>query len=148
MILAPVATADPEDVAGAMARMDTGARPLVFVHLGDNTAPAALTQGERSIPCYAFPERAVRALGRIAGHSSWKNRPVGQVPVLDGIDIGAAHAVVKQYLAANPDGGWVSPGEAVALLRAFGIATAGEVGRHLGIGCGGWRRRSSDIRWR
>jgi acetyl coenzyme A synthetase (ADP forming)-like protein len=127
VILAPVATADPEDVAGAIAHMNAGTRPLVFVHLGDSTAPAALAQGERSIPCYAFPERAVRALGRIAGHSSWKSRPVGQVPVLDGVDTAAAHAVVKQSLAANPDGGWVSPGEAVALLRAFGIATAGEV---------------------
>ncbi len=127
VILAPVATADPEEVAGAIARMDAGVRPVVFVHLGDSTAPAALTQGERSIPSYAFPERAVRALGRIAVHSSWKSRPVGQVPVLDGVDTAAAHAVVKQHLAANPDGGWVSPGESVALLRAFGIATAGEL---------------------
>jgi acyl-CoA synthetase (NDP forming) len=127
VILAPVATADAEDVAGIVAGMDAGTRPLVFVHLGDNAAPAALSQGERSIPCYAFPERAVRALGRIAGHSSWKNRPLGQIPVLDGIDAAAAHAVVKSFLAANPDGGWVSPGEAVALLRSFGIATAGEM---------------------
>ena len=126
VILAPVATADPEDVAAVMAGMDTAMRPLVFVHLGDNEAPAALRQGERSIPCYAFPERAVRALGRIAEHSIWKNRPLGHIPVLDGIDVGAARAIVKQYLAANPDGGWVSPGEATALLRSFGIATAGE----------------------
>ena len=126
VILAPVATANAEDVAGAMARLDTGTRPLVFVHLGDSTAPAALSQGKRSIPCYAFPERAVRALGRIAGHSNWKNRPLGHVPILDGIDAGAAHAIAKGFLAVNPDGGWVSPGEAVSLLRSFGIATAGE----------------------
>jgi acetyl coenzyme A synthetase (ADP forming)-like protein len=126
VILAPVATADPEDVAGAIAALDTGMRPLVFVHLGDNAAPAALSSGARSIPSYAFPERAVRALGRIAAHSKWKTSTPGRVPVLDGVDAGAAHAIVKQYLAANPDGGWVSPGEAVALLRSFGIATAGE----------------------
>jgi len=127
VILAPVATADPEDVARAVIGIDTGLRPLVFVHLGDSAAPGALSQGPRKIPSYAFPERAVRALGRIAEHSSWKTRPVGHVPQLEGIDLDAAQAIVKGYLAAHREGGWLSPGESVAILRAFGIATPGEV---------------------
>ena len=127
VILAPVATAAAEDVAAAVAGIDAGIRPIVFVHLGDSRVPAALSAGARPIPCYAFPERAVRALGRIAGHSSWKHRPAGQTPQLEGVDAGAANTITKAFLAANPDGGWLSPDEAVAMLRAFGIATAGEV---------------------
>ncbi|MGA8417764.1 MAG: GNAT family N-acetyltransferase [Candidatus Dormiibacterota bacterium] len=126
VIVAPVATADPEQVAGAVVGIDAGTRPIVFVHLGDSASPAALSQGHRKIPSYAFPERAVRALGRIAEHSSWKTRPVGHAPQLEGIDIGVAQTIVKTYLAANSDGGWLSPDEAVAILGAFGIATPGE----------------------
>jgi acetyl coenzyme A synthetase (ADP forming)-like protein len=127
MILAPVATADAEEVARAVAAIDAGGRPIVFVHLGKSAAPAALSEGRVAIPCYAFPERAVRALGRIAEHSSWKSRPVSQVPQLDGVDTSAAHAIATDFLAGHADGGWLSANEAVAMLRAFGIATAGEV---------------------
>ncbi|HEV3273760.1 MAG TPA: GNAT family N-acetyltransferase [Candidatus Dormibacteraeota bacterium] len=127
VILAPVVTADAEDVARAVVGIDAGTRPIVFVHLGDGAAPAALSEGKRAVPCYAFPERAVRALGRIAEHSTWKGRPLGQVPALDGVDAGAASAITKAYLTEEPEGGWLAPDDAVAMLRAFGIATAGEV---------------------
>jgi acetyl coenzyme A synthetase (ADP forming)-like protein len=127
VILAPIVTADAEDVARAVVGIDAGTRPIVFVHLGDSAAPAALTQGNRAVPCYAFPERAVRALGRIAEHSTWKRRPLGQVPPLDGVDTGAASAITKAYLTEEPDGGWLAPDDAVAMLRAFGMATAGEI---------------------
>ncbi len=126
VILAPIATADPEEVAGAVAGIDAGTLPIVFVHLGDSASPEALSQGPRKIPSYAFPERAVRALGRIAEHSSWKSWPVGHAPHLEGIDTRAAQAIVKTYLATKSDGGWLSPDEAVAMLGAFGIATPGE----------------------
>jgi acetyl coenzyme A synthetase (ADP forming)-like protein len=127
VILAPVATAEPGAVARAVAGIDTGTRPLVFVHLGVSAAPASLSQGSRTIPSYAFPERAVRALGRIAEHASWKTRLPGHTPELEGINLGAAQAIVKAYLAVNGEGGWLSPDQSVALLGAFGIATPREV---------------------
>jgi acyl-CoA synthetase (NDP forming) len=52
---------------------------------------------------------------------------VGQTPQLEDVDAGAANAITKAFLGANPDGGWLSPDDAVAMLRAFGIATALEV---------------------
>jgi acetyl coenzyme A synthetase (ADP forming)-like protein len=127
VILAPVATADAEDVARAVIGIEAGTRPIVFVHLGVGDTPVALREGTRAIPCYAFPERAVRALGRIAGHSSWKSRPVDRAPELDGVDTVIANAITKAFLADHPDGGWLSPVQAVAMLRAFGIASASEV---------------------
>jgi acetyl coenzyme A synthetase (ADP forming)-like protein len=126
VILAPAATADAEEVARAIAGIAAGARPIVFVHLGIDGTPAALRREQGSIPSYAFPERAVRALGRVAEHSAWTRRPVGQPAHLEGLDADAAHAIVKDYLAGHPDGGWLSPDAAVAMVRAFGIATAAE----------------------
>ena len=61
-------------------RVAAEGRPIVFVHLGDSSPPAAPATARRVIPSYAFPERAVRALGRIADHSDWKRRPIGVVP--------------------------------------------------------------------
>ncbi len=127
VILAPVASANSDDVARAVAAVDAGERPVVFVHLGSDLVPAALRQGSRAIPCYAFPERAVRALGRIADHSQWKSLAAGSVPDLDGIDLASARTVVDTYLAERPGGGWLPPHHAATLLRAFGIPTVDEV---------------------
>ncbi len=127
VILAPVATADAGDVADAVAAVDPGGRPIVFVHLGDETAPAALHRTANTIPSYAFPERAVRALGRIAEHSAWKQRPIGTVPALGGVDVESARAVVADYLGHQHDGGWLSPAASLDLLAAFGIPTVAEV---------------------
>ncbi len=127
VILAPVASADSDDVARAVAAVDAGQRPVVFVHLGSDLVPAALRQGSRAIPCFAFPERAVRALGRIADHSQWKSQPPGNVPDLDRIDLASARRVVATYLAERPEGGWLPPHHAATLLRAFGIPEVDEV---------------------
>ncbi len=127
LILAPVATAAAGDVARAIAAVDPGGRPVVFVHLGDPTAPAALRQAASTIPSYAFPERAVRALGRVAAHSDWKNRPVGSFPTLADIDLASARAVAEAALARQRDGGWLSPLQSVDLLHAFGIPTVDEI---------------------
>jgi acetyl coenzyme A synthetase (ADP forming)-like protein len=127
VILAPVASADSEAVASAVAGVDAGERPVVFVHLGNNSAPAALHDAPRPIPCYAFPERAVRALGRIADHSAWKHRPEGHVPAFADIDLEGARALVDAHLAAQPDGGWLPPAQCVTMLQAFGIPTVREV---------------------
>jgi acetyl coenzyme A synthetase (ADP forming)-like protein len=126
VILAPIANASADDVARAVAGVDTGGRPVVFVHLGHSSAPAALRNHNGSVPCYAFPERAVRALGRVAAHADWKRRPSGAVPPLDGIDTGTGRSIVDSYLAEQPGGGWLSSHRSVELLRAFGIPTVDE----------------------
>jgi acetyl coenzyme A synthetase (ADP forming)-like protein len=127
VILAPVAGLDPEEVARAVSGVDIGARPMVFVHLGSDAAPAALRRREQPIPCYAFPERAVRALGRVAEHAAWCARPQGAVPEFSDIDLGAARVVVESFLRDAPDGGWLPPGPLRRLLQAFAIPVVSEV---------------------
>jgi acetyl coenzyme A synthetase (ADP forming)-like protein len=126
-ILAPVAGLDAEDVAHAVADVDAGERPVVFVHLGSDAVPAALHQAGRAIPCYAFPERAVRALGRIAEHARWCARDPGVVPELGDVDLGAARVVVDSYLHDVPNGGWLPPSAVRGLLQAFAIPVVSEV---------------------
>ena len=126
VILAPVATADSNDVAREIATVETAGRPLVFVHLGSDEAPPALREGPQQIPCYAFPERAVRALGRIAEHTAWRSRPIGRVPQLTGIDSRGARTIVEAHLREQPEGGWLRPDLTAQMLRAFGIPFAAQ----------------------
>ena len=121
VILAPVATVTSNDVARAVSEITTGTRPVVFVHLGSEDVLEALSAGERPIPCYAFPERAVRALGRIAEHSAWRARPGGEIAMFTDVDLVRARGVVKGFLREAPNGGWLPAGATAELLRAFGV---------------------------
>ena len=75
----------------------------------------------RTIPSFAFPEAAAHALGRVAGLADWRRRPAGKVPVFDDIDVAGARAVVAAALESHPDGTWLDPRDAAALLACFGI---------------------------
>jgi acyl-CoA synthetase (NDP forming) len=68
------------------------------------------------VPNYRFPEAAVRALSLAADRRDWLSRPVGQVPVVEGIDLEAARAVT----AAGADGP-LDVERACALLSAVGL---------------------------
>lgn len=127
VILAPVAGLDSEAVARAVGRVDVGERPVVFVHLGADTAPHALRELERPIPSFAFPERAVRALGLVAEHERWCARPRGEVPHFTDVDLGSARGVVEAHLGEHPDGGWLSAPAARALLKSFAIPVVREI---------------------
>jgi acetyl coenzyme A synthetase (ADP forming)-like protein len=126
VILAPVATASLTDVAEAITRVPNGGRPVVLVHLGANSPEPTRGDSKTVIPTYAFPERAVRALGRIASHSDWKRRPVGVVPTFPAVDLASGREVVGAHLADHPAGGWLPPHRCVELLQAFGISCVSE----------------------
>jgi acetyl coenzyme A synthetase (ADP forming)-like protein len=126
VILAPIGSGTAADVLEAVAGVETGGRPVVFVHLGDSSPPATPDKAGGVIPSYAFPERAVRALGRIAAHSAWKRRPSGAIPDLRGIDLDSGRSIVERYLAGQPNGGWLPAHQCVDLLRAFGVPCVDE----------------------
>ncbi|MBL7253699.1 bifunctional acetate--CoA ligase family protein/GNAT family N-acetyltransferase [Paractinoplanes lichenicola] len=83
------------------------------------------------VPAYPSVEEAVRALGRVATYSEWLRRPPGRLPVLDDVDVAAAHVdgppsellaaygidVVPSTLAAGVD-------EAIAAASALGYPVA------------------------
>jgi acyl-CoA synthetase (NDP forming)/GNAT superfamily N-acetyltransferase len=82
----------------------------------DGTGP-----GDGSVPAYAYPEAAARALARAARYGSWRSRPAGTVPELANLRVADAQSIIDSFLARMPGGGWLSAGEADDLLRCYGI---------------------------
>ncbi|MBB4753589.1 acyl-CoA synthetase (NDP forming) [Actinoplanes lobatus] len=80
------------------------------------TAP---TLGQRRVPVFDLPERAVRALRHAARYAAWRREPLGGWPALSGLDTDAAQACVTEGLAAG--GGWQPYERAARILTAYGI---------------------------
>jgi acyl-CoA synthetase (NDP forming) len=129
----PLQPARGEDVAIALRGAATGAtKPIVSTFLGFEGVPGELAaRGESSpapgsVPSYASPERAVRALGRVVRYAAWRNRASGTVPDLD-VDIDRARAVVAAVLAETASGRELAADEIGALLGALGLVLSNEI---------------------
>ena len=78
------------------------------------------------VPNYRFPEAAVRALALAADRRDWLSRPLGQAPVVEGLDLEAARAV-----AAAADEGPLDDAQARALLSAVGLEPGAATGARM-----------------
>jgi acyl-CoA synthetase (NDP forming) len=76
------------------------------------------------VPAFASPEPAARALARAANYATWRARPPGTVPDLDGFDADRARALVDAFLIRSPQGGWLPAEDVDELLAAAGLRTA------------------------
>ena len=130
----PLQPASGEDVALALRQVAAGSRkPVLSTFLGFEGVPGALSaRGDSSpapgsVPSYASPERAVRALGRAVRYAAWRNRPIGTVPDLSGMDLTAARALVDEVLASSPAGRELEPDELARLLGAMALGLSCEV---------------------
>jgi acetate---CoA ligase (ADP-forming) len=119
-IFVPPLVTEAEAVARAIVSGAQGAdKPIVATFMQIDGAPTVLTP----VPCYPFPESAAMALARVAAFAEWRNREVGSVPALPGIDRERTRAVLSQ--AFTRGGGWLTPAEVHAVLAAVGLRTAG-----------------------
>ncbi|MEV5894018.1 bifunctional acetate--CoA ligase family protein/GNAT family N-acetyltransferase [Nonomuraea fuscirosea] len=59
------------------------------------------TPARGSIPSYAAPEEAVRALAYVVRYATWRAQPAAPPPELDGIDTARAKALVHQALSTG-----------------------------------------------
>ncbi|MFC4061140.1 GNAT family N-acetyltransferase [Planomonospora corallina] len=57
--------------------------------------------GHGSIPSYAAPEEAVRALAHVVRYARWRERSAGAPVEFDGVDGTAAHALVERLLGTD-----------------------------------------------
>ncbi|MFI6463081.1 GNAT family N-acetyltransferase [Streptomyces sp. NPDC050528] len=118
-----VAAATGDDLVRALT-LATGHRPkpVAVVRL-EQALPVELlpTTDLRTVPAYAEPQAAARALAHAAHRAAWLARPAGTIPDLDGVETVRAHTVVEAYLEANPDGGWLGPRQCAELLGCYGI---------------------------
>jgi acetyl coenzyme A synthetase (ADP forming)-like protein len=112
-----------EDVAGEIVAVagDPPAKPIVAVFMTPQPAPSSLA--EAGVPNFTFPERAAKALGRLARWAEWRARPPGKVILPEGIDTARGRAVVDAASRRLDPEGWMDPAGCEDLLRAYGIAT-------------------------
>ncbi|MEV6291427.1 GNAT family N-acetyltransferase [Streptomyces sp. NPDC051896] len=98
------------------------AKPVAAVRLEQDLPVKLLPAADAgTIPSYAEPQAAARALAHAARRAAWLARPVGTVPELDGIDTAHAHEITDTFLATHPDGGWLDPRTCADLLTCYGI---------------------------
>ncbi|MEH0547999.1 GNAT family N-acetyltransferase [Streptomyces sp. B21-105] len=98
------------------------AKPIVVVRLEQGLPVELLPAAEGgTIPSYAEPQAAARALAHAAHRAAWLARPAGTVPDPDGVEAERARTIVETYLAAHPDGGWLDPRTCADLLACYGI---------------------------
>ncbi|MCF3131850.1 bifunctional acetate--CoA ligase family protein/GNAT family N-acetyltransferase [Streptomyces olivochromogenes] len=125
VVLVPtaVAAATGDDLVRALtAAPGRRARPVIAVRLEQDLPVRLLpTADGGTIPSYAEPLAAARALARATDRAAWLARPAGTVPDLDGIETERAGAIVREHLAAHPDGGWLDPRTCADLLACYDI---------------------------
>ncbi|HEY8985643.1 MAG TPA: GNAT family N-acetyltransferase [Streptomyces sp.] len=97
-------------------------KPVLAVRLEQDVPVTLLPAADGgTVPSYAEPQAAARALAHAAGRSAWLARPAGVVPELGGIETDRASSVVAAYLAAHPEGGWLDPRACAELLACYGV---------------------------
>jgi acyl-CoA synthetase (NDP forming) len=113
-----------EEIVGAIlsgAASETG-KPLLASVLGRHLV---MGTADCSVPSFAFPESAVRALARVTRYSEWRRRPQGHIAEFVDTDVGAARQVVDTALGRMADPGvWLDPASARHLLDAYRIPFA------------------------
>lgn len=84
---------------------------------------APLHGGAETIPVYAFPEQAARALGKVAAYADWRNEPAGTFSSLQEIGLTEARALCRDIVGTRGDT-WLTHEELGRLLQAFGLRLA------------------------
>jgi len=117
IFIPPLATA-PEEVAAAVGRAADGGLPVLGVFVGGGVQAAG-----SSVPVFAYPEDAARALARAARWSEWRSSPDEPAWRAPDARQDEARALVATALGSGdpPGEGWLGPAEVEALLACYGI---------------------------
>jgi acyl-CoA synthetase (NDP forming)/GNAT superfamily N-acetyltransferase len=99
-------------------------KPLVLSVLDQAEAVALLPGASGTVPAYAYPGSAARALAHAAGYGAWRARPPGQVPGFGDLRPADARLLISDFLRRSPAGGWLGLAPAAELLACYGIAQA------------------------
>jgi len=118
----PLATRAADVAADIVAGVEAAharqaATTVVATFLGTEAGRGVLRDAPRPIPCFVYPETAVRALAHAVDHAGWRSRPVPAPEPPAGVDVNA----VRRRLATPRDHGWLTGAGAMDVLDAFGI---------------------------
>ena len=123
VLFVPTVTATADEVAESIDSATGQAasdKPVLAVVLNASGIPEALRREDAHVAAFLYPESAARALGRLAQRAEWLRQPFGTIPLLDGIDRGAAEHVVERALAGGDDV-WLTPADTRELLLSYGL---------------------------
>jgi acetyl coenzyme A synthetase (ADP forming)-like protein len=117
VIYIPVVATAASDVARAISESAAGPndKTMLATFMGSAGVPAPLAP----VPSFAFPERAVNALGLATRYAEWRKRPAGNPKVFPDIDAPGLRAIIDASCARG--GGWLDPLDVSDVLRAAGI---------------------------
>ena len=131
-IHAPMDRALPEETAAAILRAREAvdpAVPIIAITMDGTTGPGLLARA--GIPAFSFPEAAAAALGRLARHSEWQRRPLGEPVIPDDVDPGAARRVIDDVIlglsgTVHPSrrSTWLTWEQTRSILDAYGVPQA------------------------
>jgi len=120
-VIVPTAMGDLTEALTAA----TMAKPIAAAVL-DQAEDVRLLPGQAdpAIPCFAYPEGAVKALAHAAKYGIWRSRDYGRVPELPEVRSDEARALVADFVRTNPQGGWLPASEVRQLLSCYQIPQA------------------------
>jgi acyl-CoA synthetase (NDP forming)/RimJ/RimL family protein N-acetyltransferase len=129
VVYAPRLESRAQEVADVLASVAAGTdKPIVTTFLASRGVPEALRVTDQmgvlqpgSVPSFASPEEAVRALAKVVEYATWRDRPAGVVPQLSGLDQTVARMVASSALAGAPAGRELTLDELTDMLAAYGI---------------------------
>jgi len=114
-----VMTAIGEGVTAARAS-GIGNKPVLLCTMTQSNKCTPVSAGSEQIPAVAFPENAVRALGKVAAYARWRREPVGLPWGFDDVQVDEARALCRGIIAARGDT-WLTQEELLRVLNAFGL---------------------------
>src|SRR3954471_18488655 len=119
VVFVPPLEGDDPDVRAVVARHGGGqsGKPVVSTFL----AQTGMSQKLGAVPSYDSPETAVAALAGAVAHAGWRQRPVGALPDLPGLDSEAAATAARTAVAGGSLPRTLTDEETDALLGAVGI---------------------------
>jgi acyl-CoA synthetase (NDP forming) len=100
-----------------------GGTTYLTVYMHSEGAPDVLSGGRSSVPSFAFPERAARALHAAVEYGEWLARPEGEIPEFDDVDRDRARRAVEEALAGgDDDGAWLDAEAVEAVLDSYRLS--------------------------
>lgn len=100
-----------------------GGTTYLAVYMHSEGAPDVLSGGQSSVPSFAFPERAARALHAAVEYGEWLARPEGETPEFEDVDRNRARLAVEGALAAGDDDAvWLDAEAVEAVLDSYRLS--------------------------
>ena len=129
-VYVPPINTSGDGVAGVLAAVgEQSDKPIVSTFLGSEGVPELLrvtdlqggAAGRGSVPSYAAPESAVRALARVVNYAEWAARDHGTFRAALDHRTGDARELVRGILETAPRGAILSTEQVHDLLACYGI---------------------------